>query len=250
LLLSRRGAVKTTRFRAPSYVGDPLNIVRIWNMKEVDELILADIDVSKRRGAPDFDLIEQIASEAFMPIAYGGGVRTVAEARKLIYLGVEKICINSAALEDPEMIRRLSSELGAQCVVGSIDVKQTLRGTYRVASHAGRRVPDTDPLRWADRLVAMGAGELLINAVDRDGTKAGLDRKLLAMYSDRFDVPIIACGGASSVSDLAQVFRTTSVRALAAGALFIYEGPHRAVLPTYLSAADHAELARAAGIPS
>lgn len=247
LLLSRRGAVKTTRFRKPMYVGDPLNIVRIWNSKEVDELILADIDVSKHRGVPDFDLIEQIASEAFMPIAYGGGVRSVAEARKLLFIGVEKVCINSAAFDDPSIIRKLSGELGAQCVVGSIDVEKTILGRYRVVSHSGRRVPERDPLRWAEQLIAMGAGELLVNAVHRDGTKAGYDVGLLQLFSGRFDVPVIACGGAASVADIANVVRVTRLRALAAGALFIYEGPHRAVLPTYLSRSGLAEIARAAG---
>ncbi len=247
LLLSRRGAVKTTRFRRPEYVGDPLNIVRIWNMKEVDELILADIDVSKRRGVPDFDLIEQIASEAFMPIAYGGGVRSIAEARRLLYIGVEKVCINTAAFDDPTLIRKLSAELGAQCVVASVDVTRTFGGGYRVFSHAGRRVPERDPVRWAERLVAMGAGEVLVNAVHRDGTKAGYDKDLLRLFSGRFDVPIVVCGGAASVADLAETVRTTALRSLAAGALFIYEGPHRAVLPTYLSSDDLATLARAAG---
>lgn len=246
LLLSRRGVVKTIRFKKPLYVGDPLNIVRIYNTKEVDELILADIDVSKRRGVPDFDLIEQIASEAFMPIAYGGGVRSIAEARRLVFVGVEKICLNTVTFDDPMLVRKLSDELGAQCVVGSIDVARNWRGQYRVVSHAGRPVAEPDPLRWAERLVTLGAGELLVNAVDRDGTKAGYDVDLLRSFSGRFDVPIIACGGASSVANLAEVVRTTQLRALAAGALFVYEGPHRAVLPTYLSGSDLAELARAA----
>lgn len=246
LLLSRRGVVKTTRFKKPSYVGDPMNIVRIFNMKEVDELILADIDVSKKRGLPDFDLIEQVASEAFMPIAYGGGINSIAQARKLIYIGVEKVCINTAAFDDPAFVRKLSGELGAQCVVASIDVVRTLRGRYKVVSHAGRPVPEPDPVRWAERLVGMGAGELLVNAVDRDGTKLGYDLELLRSFAGRFDVPIIGCGGASSAANVVEAVRATHLKALAAGALFIYEGPHRAVLPTYLSGKDMADIARAA----
>ena len=246
LLLSRRGVVKTTRFSRPTYVGDPRNIVRIYNTKEVDELVLLDIEASKHRAVPDFELLEEIASEAFMPIAYGGGLRTVAEARRLIYLGIEKLCLNTATFEQPMLVRKLSDELGAQCVVASIDVRRSWRGGYRVISHSGRNVPEADPVRWADHLIALGAGELLVNAVDRDGTRSGYDRELLRLFSGRFDVPVIAGGGAASGRDLVDTVATTRLRALAAGSLFIHEGPHRAVLPTYLSAADFASLAQAA----
>lgn len=244
LLLSRRGAVKTLRFRDPTYVGDPLNIVRIWNSKEVDELILADIDASKNGAVPDLDLVEQIASEAFMPIAYGGAVRTIAEAKRLLFIGVEKISLNTATFEQLSLVSRLNDTLGAQCVVASIDVIRTRRG-YEVYSHAGRRIHEKNPLRWAETLVGAGAGELLVNAVDRDGTKKGYDLELLRMFDGKFDIPIIASGGAASVADIAQAVHETKIRAFAAGALFIYEGPHRAVLPTYLSSGDLARIASA-----
>jgi len=246
VLLSRHGAVKTVRFRKPSYVGDPLNIVRIYSMKEVDELILSDIDASKHRCVPDFDFIEKIAGEAFMPVTYGGGVETVAQARQLISIGLEKVSLNSAALGDPLLVRKLSDVLGSQSVVASIDVRRTFRGAYRVVSHAGRAVPERDPLRWAEQLVRSGAGELLVNAVDRDGTMTGYDLDLLRLFAGRFNVPIIACGGAGSVADITDAMRATRLTAFAAGARFIYEGRYRAVLPNYLSAPDRAEIARVA----
>jgi len=238
LLLREAGLVKTTRFERPSYVGDPINVVRIFNEKEVDELILLDIVASKERTPPDFDLLEQIASEAFMPVCYGGGVRSVEDARRLLKLGIEKIAVNTAALEDPMLVKRLSDTFGAQCVVASIDVKRPLLGTHRVFSHAGRRVPERDPVAWAKRLVKLGAGEVLLNSVDRDGTMAGYDLELLRAFDGQLAVPVVACGGAGSVQDMAAALRTCRLSGLGAGARFVYYGPHKAVLVTYLDAAE------------
>ncbi len=238
LLLRRRGLVKTVGFRRPKYVGDPINVVRIFNEKEVDELLLTEIVATKDGKEPDYELLEQIASEAFMPVGYGGSVRSVAQAKRILRLGIEKIAINTAAFERPEIVRELSGELGAQCVVASVDVKRTWRGRYEVFSHAGKKVPIADPLRWIERLVQLGAGEILLNAVDRDGTMKGYDHELLALLRGRFDVPIIASGGAASASDMATAVRTGGLSALGVGARFIYEGPYRAVLVSYLSAKD------------
>jgi cyclase len=235
LLLRRHGLVKTVKFRSPRYVGDPINVVRIFNEKEVDELILTEVVATRSGGRPDFELLEQIASEAFMPICYGGAVRSVDDASRILRLGMEKVAVNTAALEDPGFIRRLADAFGSQCVVASVDVKRTWRGRYEVHSHAGRPVPERDPLRWIDMLVAQGAGEVLVNAVHRDGTMQGYDLELLGRLRNRFDVPIIPCGGAGSVDDMKAALRASGADALGVGARFIYEGPYRAVLVSYLS---------------
>lgn len=247
LLLRRHGLVKTVRFKKPRYVGDPINVVRIFNDKEVDELLLLDIVATRAGTAPDFELLEQIATEAFMPVGYGGGIRTLEQARRVLRVGIEKISLNSVTFDDPSLVRRLADDLGAQCVVVSVDVKRTWRGRYEVFSHSGRKVPERDPLRWIERLVALGAGEVLVNAVDRDGTMIGYDQGLLHSLAGRFDVPIIACGGAKSPADMAQAARIAGVSALGVGARFIYEGPHRAVLVSYLSPGELADVHRASG---
>jgi len=234
LLLRRHGVVKTVRFRNPEYVGDPINIVRIFNDKEVDELVLTEITATRAGSAPDFELLEQIASEAFMPLCYGGGVRSASDARRILRLGMEKIAVNSAALERPGLIRELADELGSQCVVASVDVRRTWTRQYEVFSHAGRDVPERDPVRWVERLVSLGAGEILLNAVDRDGTMKGYDLDLLGRFRGRFDVPLIACGGAASFDDMKRAI-ASGASALGVGARFIYEGPYRAVLVSYLS---------------
>lgn len=235
LLVRRRGLVKTVQFRKPRYVGDPINVVRIFNDKEADELALLDIRATKDGTGPDLSLLEQVASEAFMPVTYGGGIKSLAQAQSVLRVGIEKIALNTAALEDPTLLRRLSDSLGAQCVVASVDVKKTWIGGYRVFSHAGHRIPERDPIKWVARLVEQGAGEVLINNVSRDGTMAGYDVDLFAKFTSRFDVPIIACGGAQSPADMVRTVSATGVEALGVGARFIYEGPHRAVLVSYLS---------------
>lgn len=245
LLLRRRGIVKTVRFRRPRYVGDPINVVRIFNDKEVDELILTEIVATRTNSPPDYELLEQIASEAFMPVCYGGAIRGLDEAKRILRLGMEKVAINSAALEDPLVVRRLADVLGSQCVVASVDLERSWLGRYEVVSHSGRRVPVRDPLRWIERLVSLGAGEVLVNAVHRDGTMAGYDLDLLSRLRGRFDVPIIACGGASSVSDMKAAVRAGGLSALGVGARFIYEGPYRAVLVSYLSSGELEDLNQA-----
>jgi cyclase len=240
LLLRGAGLVKTTRFKKPSYVGDPINVVRIFNEKEVDELVLCDVAASKEGKAPSLELLERIASEAFMPVCYAGGVRTVEQARAVLKLGVEKIGLNSALLEDPSLASRLADAFGSQCVVGCIDVRRNVLGRYVVHSHARAPVREKDPVRWARALVERGAGEILVQSVDRDGTLSGYDVELLAMFDD-LRVPVIGCGGAASVEDIVSTARATRLSALGVGARFVYYGPHRAVLVTYL---DRGELQR------
>jgi cyclase len=250
LLLRRRGLVKTVRFKKPRYVGDPINVVRIFNEKEVDELMLLDIVATRSGVAPDFEFLEQIASEAFMPLSYGGAIRTLEHARRILRLGMEKVALNSVTFDDPGLIQRLADALGRQCVVASVDVRRTWTGRYEVFSHASRRVRESDPLKWIEHLVSLGAGEVVVNAVHRDGTMKGFDFTLLSMLAGRFDVPIVACGGAQSANDMARAARVPGVSALGVGARFIYEGPHRAVLVSYLSPDELARVRQASAATS
>lgn len=242
LLLSKRGLVKTRRFKAPSYVGDPINAVKIFNEKEVDELFLFDIDATRERRRPDFQLIEEIVSEAFMPVGYGGAVRSLEDARALLRLGVEKLALNSIALEDPRFVRTLSDAFGAQCVVGVVDVKRDWLGRRRVFSHSGRPLHSTDPATVMRELVKAGAGELVVQSVDRDGTLQGLDLELLASLKGVVDVPVLAAGGANTMEDMSAACERGGCSGVVVGARFVYYGPHRAVLISYLSDQERAAL--------
>ena len=232
LLLRGSGLVKTLRFQSPKYVGDPINAIRIFNEKEVDELIVLDINASKLGGEPNYALIEEFAGECFMPLAYGGGIRSVEQAGRLFSLGVEKICVQTAAFSDPALITRLAERFGSQSVVVSLDIKRDWWGRARAFSSAdGRMLKEPWP-ELAKRLVAAGAGELLVNAVDRDGTLAGPDLNLIREASAAVSVPIIALGGVSSLLDIKATVEA-GASAVAAGAFFVFHGPHRAVLITY-----------------
>jgi cyclase len=242
LLLSGRGLVKTERFKKPVYVGDPRNVVRIFNDKEVDELILLDIRATRTGTPADLGMIREIVSEAFMPVCYGGAVESVSQARELLRLGVEKVALNSSALRDPSLVRALSNEFGAQFVVGAIDVKRDLLGRRRVWSHAGVPVPEPDPVRWAQRLVQAGAGEILVQSVDREGTLGGPDTRLLRSLRGSVDKPLVVGGGLGTVEHMAEAVRLARPSGLAVGARFVFYGPHRAVLVTYLEQRELAHL--------
>lgn len=232
LLLSGGGLVKTMRFKAPKYVGDPINAVRIFNEKEVDELMVLDIDASRQGRGPDFALIEQLASECFMPLCYGGGIRSFDDARVLFGLGVEKLSLQSAFMRDPNLARRIASHAGEQAVVISIDVAKDWLGRERVRTAPGVRPLHAD---WRDMVraaVANGAGEVMITSVEREGTLAGMDLDLIREASALIGVPLIANGGAGSLEDVRSAVEA-GASAVAAGAFFVFYGPHRAVLITY-----------------
>ena len=233
LLLRNGGLVKTVRFEAPRYLGDPINAVRIFNQKEVDELMFLDIGATTAVRGPNFDLIQDIASEAFMPFAYGGGIRTVEDVRKVVGLGVEKVLLNAAAVERPELITEASALAGSQSVIVSIDVKKGLLGRYEVVTHNATRKTGLNPVEWAQQAQACGAGEIVVNSVDRDGTMKGYDLVLLRRIADAVSVPVVASGGAGSLDDFAAAVREGGASAVAAGSLFVFHGKHRAVLITY-----------------
>lgn len=235
LLLRNGGLVKTERFANPKYIGDPINAVKIFNEKEVDELLLLDITSTRENKAPNFGLIEEIVSEAFMPVAYGGAVRTVEDASRLLSLGVEKIALNTAALLNLSLVTALKDRYGAQCVVGVVDVKKKLLGGYAVHSHAGVKTPYADPVAWAQQLVAAGAGEILLQSVDRDGTMSGFDIELLSRLKNKLGVPLVAAGGAGTVEHMKRAFASCELSGLAVGARFVFQGPLRGVLINYLT---------------
>ena len=241
LLLRNNGLVKTVKFREPKYVGDPINAVRILNDKEVDELAFLDISATPAGRGPNFELIADIASEAFMPFAYGGGITTLEQVQQLYATGVEKVILNTAAAADPSLVSRAADLAGSQSVVVSIDVRKSWLGKYGVYTRSGTHEQKTDPVNHAVRMEAAGAGEILLTSVDRDGTMSGYDLDLVAAVSRAVSIPVVASGGAGSVLDFRQAIGS-GASAVAAGSLFVFHGKHRAVLITY---PEYAELERA-----
>lgn len=232
LLLQDGGLVKTQQFKNPKYVGDPINAVRIFNDKYVDELIFLDIRASRFNLEPDYELITRIAGECFMPLCYGGGVKTLEQAKKLVSLGVEKIAVNSACINNPNLIKQLVGELGSQSVVGAIDIKRNFWGIERVYDASKKKLTEIEPIKHAQNMLQAGVGEIFINDVNRDGMFKGYNNNFIAKLSSTISVPLIACGGAGSLRDIQQVF-SGGASAAAAGSIFVFYGPHRAVLITY-----------------
>lgn len=231
LLLHDGMLVKTTKFKKPRYVGDPINAVRIFNEKEVDELVVLDMDPCRGKGRVRLDMIEEIVSEAFMPVAYGGGVEDLATARDLVSAGIEKVVVNSGWQRRPDLVPELASVLGSQAVVGGVDVtRRRLRDV--VVTEGGSRPTGLEPVEAATRLEKAGAGEILLHAVDRDGTMAGFDLDAITEVSRAVSVPLLACGGAGGLDDLRAGLRA-GASAVAASSMFVFHGKHRAVLITY-----------------
>ena len=233
LLLNEGGLVKTVKFKDPSYVGDPINAVKIFNTKEVDELVVLDIGATSEGRAPDFDAIQDIVSEAFMPVAYGGGITTADQAQTLFALGIEKVVLNSAVAATPGLVSELAERFGSQSVVVAVDAKR--RGLFsklEAMTHNAKQKTGQDPASFAREMERLGAGEIFLNAVDRDGTQTGFDVELIGQVANAVDVPLVACGGAGNVTDFKAAIGA-GASAVAAGSLFVYHGPHRAVLISY-----------------
>ena len=233
LLLKERGLVKGRQFKNHKYVGDPLNAVKIFNEKEVDELVFLDISATDENRGPDFDLLADIASEAFMPFAYGGGVKTVKQVERLFSIGVEKAIINTAAFLDVKFVKESVMVAGSQSIVVSMDIKKSLLGSDEVYVNNGKINTKLDPVTYAKQIQDLGVGELIVNSIDREGTGKGYDVKLLEMVSNAVGIPVIGLGGAGCLQDLADAKNQTNVSGLAAGDLFIFHGKHKAVLITY-----------------
>ena len=234
LLLQDSGLVKTIKFKNPKYVGDPINAVRIFNEKEVDELVLLDIKATIERAAPNFREIEDIVSEAFMPIGYGGGINKIEHIEKLFKIGIEKIILNSAAFTNENLIKEASSIYGSQSIVVSIDVKKDIWGEYRIYTHSGSNKVKGNLIEMVKNFQKLGAGEILINSIDKDGTMTGYDVALIENVTKELDLPVVASGGAGGISDIVAAINS-GASAVAGGSMFIYHGIHRAVLLSYIT---------------
>lgn len=235
LLVHNGGLVKTINFKNPKYVGDPLNAVRIFNEKGVDELIVVDIDASILGMEPNYKLIEDLARECRMPLCFGGGVKTPEQVEKIISLGVEKVAIGSAAIEDSQLIYDSALRVGNQSIVVVMDVKKTgiLKKMYEVFILNGTKSTGIDAVEFAQQMASMGAGEILVNNIDRDGMQIGYDINLIAEIRRRITLPITALGGVANMSDIADLFQKFGVIGASAGSAFVFKGKYRAVLIQY-----------------
>jgi imidazole glycerol-phosphate synthase subunit HisF len=245
LLLHKGGLVKTVGFDKPKYVGDPLNAVRIFNEKEVDELMVLDIDATVERREPDYALIRNLAAECRMPLSYGGGVRTVEQFERLVGLGVEKVAVSCAAMEDPELVHAASLRVGRQSVAVVLDVRRRGDG-WEVYTRRGRQASGRDVVAVAREAQERGAGEIVINSIDRDGAMKGYDLDLVRRVRAAVSVPLTVLGGAGSLADIDALVREFHLIGAAAGSLFVFKGVYRAVLINYPSRADKDALSAAA----
>lgn len=247
LLVHDGGLVKTTDFKDPKYVGDPINAVKIFNEKEVDELVVLDIDATVNGAEPDYRLIANLAAECRMPLCYGGGVRTAEQAKTIIGLGVEKVSISAAAIADPDLISRIAAEIGSQSVVVVLDVRKRMLGKdYEVWTHNGRTNTKRSVFDMALRAQALGAGEIVVNSIDNDGRMKGYDLALAARLRQTLRVPMTALGGAGSLTDIGSLIDACGVVGAAAGSLFVFKGQYRAVLINYPDPPRKDELIRSA----
>lgn len=233
LTLINRGLVKTVRFKKPRYIGDPINSVKIFNGKGVDELCLLDIRASVEGREPDFAYLKAVASEAFMPLSYGGGIKSLAHLEKLFKIGYEKAVINSALIDNPGFFEQAVDYAGSQSMVASIDVKNERFGRKACYSRSGNKLTRETPLELAKRAEQAGAGEILLNSITSDGTMQGYDLDLINEVSSAVSVPVIACGGAKDIFDLKLALQRGGAHAAAAGSMFVYYGTHKAVLVTF-----------------
>jgi len=239
LLVQNGGLVKTVNFGNPKYVGDPINAVKIFNEKEVDELIVLDIDASALGREPDYRMIGNLAVECRMPLCYGGGVKTVEQAERIISMGVEKVALSSAAIEDPELVASMAAVIGTQSVVVVVDVKKNgVSGQYEVWTHNGGKPTGRCPVEVAKEMEDLGAGEVVINSVDNDGVMKGYDLALVSQIREVISLPITALGGAGSLDDIRVLVRTFRIVGAAAGSLFVFKGAYRAVLINYPSRSE------------
>ena len=241
LLLENGRLVKTFKFQMPRYVGDPINAIHIFNEKEVDELVVLDISASKEGYEPNFELLEQLAGECFMPLTYGGGINNLEQANRIFSLGIEKVCIQTGCLDDTALITRLADRFGSQSIVVSVDIKRDWLGNPRLYSASRGKIVKKGWLEHIKSLIVAGAGEIILNSIDRDGTLLGPDIELIGIVSKQIRIPLVALGGIGSLADI-KLAVDAGANAVAAGSFFVFHGPHRAVLITYPRYQDLEEL--------
>lgn len=232
LLMKNGGLYKGVKFKNHKYIGDPINTVKIFNDKEVDELVIFDIEASRLNNPINFELLENIASEAFMPIGYGGGIKTLEDAQRLFNLGIEKVVLNTSAIESFELVKKLVESYGSQSVVFCLDIKKTFFGKYESFSYSGTNKVKISPIELAKKMENLGVGELIINSIDNDGVMKGYDLNIIKEIATQLTIPVIACGGASNLEDFKKA-KDYGAHGCAAGSIFVYNGIHKAVLISY-----------------
>jgi len=242
LLISNGALVKTVKFKTPTYVADPINAVHIFNQKEVDELIILDIGATTQNRGIDYETLEKLLTECFMPICYGGGVNSIEDMSRLFSLGIEKVSLGAAAFENPDLIRQAAAEFGNQAIVVSIDVKKGLLGSYSVRTHQGTKDTKMHPVVAAQYVEKLGAGEILLYSIDRDGTWAGFDLKLVQEVVNSVRLPIVATGGAGSMTDIQAVVKQAGASAVAIGSMAVFQGKDLGVLIKFPSRKEQDEL--------
>jgi imidazole glycerol-phosphate synthase subunit HisF len=234
LLVHNKGLVKSVKFTNHKYVGDPINAVKIFNEKEVDELMVVDIDASTENREPDYKMIENLAAECRMPLCYGGGIKTVEQADRIFSLGVEKIAISSIAVENPTLISRIAERVGNQSVIVVLDVKKkSFSSKYEIWTHNATKNTGKDPLEFAKLCESLGAGEIIINSIDHDGVMKGYDLTIIDKIRESISLPMTVLGGAGSLDDIGGLIKKHGIIGVAAGSLFVFKGKYKAVLINY-----------------
>ncbi len=233
LLIKEDSLVKTVNFKKPSYIGDPVNTARIFNELEVDELVLLDITATNDKKRPNFKILEELANECFMPLAYGGGITNFDDAKKIFKIGIEKIIINSVTFTNPSLIPKLTEHFGNQAIVASIDVKKNIFGTYKVLSNSGKKKQNVDPVSWAKELEILGVGEILLTAIHQEGTWKGFDIRMIEKISNAVNIPVIANGGAASIEDIRKAVKEGYASAVSLGSMVVYQNKDMGVLVNF-----------------
>jgi cyclase len=244
LLVKNKGLVKTIRFKDPKYVGDPINAVRIFNEKEVDELIVLDIDATAEKREPDYKMIENLAAECRMPLCYGGGVKTVKQAQKIFELGVEKVAFSSAVIQNPQLVSDTAKIVGNQSVIVVLDIKKNTFGRYEIWTHNAKVNTKKNPFEFAKTIENLGVGEIMVNSIDNDGVMKGYDLHLVEKIRESVSVPMSVLGGAGSLKDIGELIGKHGVIGAAAGSLFVFKGVYRAVLINYPTRVEKDSLIR------
>ena len=242
LLIHKKGLVKTVKFKDGKYVGDPINAVKIFNEKEVDEIVILDIDASANNTEPDYQLIEKLAFECRMPLCYGGGIKSAEQAQRIFSLGVEKIAISSVAFQKPQLIPEMAERVGNQSVVVVMDVKKKLFGGYEVMIHNAKKSTGVNPVSFSKEAEKLGAGEIVINSIDNDGMMQGYDLGLINKIREVITIPLTVMGGAGTYDHIGEVIKEHGIIGAAAGSLFVFKGKYRAVLINYPTNAKKEEL--------